>query len=77
MQKTYYKVKNVNGQPLRFYLNSKTKVWQATADDKDFNQYVSADDAQKFATRAGLDCFEIESYQRDVGTPTNLAEMGF
>jgi hypothetical protein len=77
MLKTYYKVKNANGQPLRFYLNSKIKAWQATADDKYFNQYISADDAQKFATLAGLDCFEIESYQRDLGTPTSLSEIGF
>lgn len=66
----------VGGQPVRLYVNSATKQKCFVPDPKFCNEYPSDDAARKAADRYGVAEYVVEPFKRDIGTPTNLAEIG-
>lgn len=67
----------VNGNPVRLYTDSNTKQRCAEPDAKGYNTFGSPSDAEKKAALWGLTGYSVLSFQRDIGTPTKLAEIGF
>lgn len=79
MKKTYYQIV-INDQPQRLYIDSSTEkkctVPAGTGLDGP-DEFTSAANAENKATRWGLIDYEIKPVLRDIGTPTNLREIGF
>lgn len=67
----------VGGYPVRLYTNSNTKLRCFEPDEKGCNTFGSQGDAEKKAILWGLTDYSVLSFRRDIGTPTNLAEIGF
>lgn len=75
--KTYFQVV-VDGKPQRFVGSpSKGCVVPAGTGLDGPDDFASEQNARNEATRFGLVGFDIIPVIRDIGTPTNLAEVGF
>lgn len=71
----------INGKPMRLYVNSKTKLRCAEPDEQMYNTFGNQQDATKKAALyelalLALGDYTISPFQRDIGTPTNLIEIG-
>lgn len=66
----------VGGKPVRLYTNSNTKLRCVEPDEQNYNAFGSQTDAEKKAVLWGLTGYVILPFQRDIGTPTKLAEIG-
>lgn len=70
-----------DGRPVRLYINSRTKLRCAEIEDVNYASFSSQDDAEKKATLYELALLDLGSvviapFQRDIGTPTRLTEIG-
>jgi len=75
--KTYYHVV-LDGKPQRFVGNAKTgHVVPAGTGIDGPDEFVFAANANNKAGRFGLVGYSIVPVTRDIGTPTNLVEVGF
>lgn len=65
----------VNGVPMRFYVNSRTKEKMAIPNAKEANEFPTEDRAKKRADSHGLTAYEVVPFMRDLGTVTRLTEV--
>lgn len=66
----------VDGVAVRFHINSRTKEKMAIQDPKYANEFSTEADAKTRADGYGISDYKVEPFMRDLGTVTNLSEMG-
>ena len=75
--KTYYQV-SINGKAQRFVGNGRTACAVPAGTGLDGpDEFVSEANARSKADRFGLAGYDVVPVPRDIGTPTNLTEVGF
>lgn len=75
--KTYFQVV-IDGKPQRFVGGPTKGCVVPAGDGLDFpDEFSSEESARSKADRFGLVAYGIRRVLRDIGTPTNLAEVGF
>lgn len=75
--RTYYQV-TIGGKPQRFVGNRKTGCVVPAGTGLDGpSEFVSEANAHTKADQFGIVVYDIISVSRDIGTPTNLTEVGF
>jgi hypothetical protein len=65
----------VNGQPVRLYTHSTTKLRCFEPDEKNYNRFACRADAEKKADLWALESYSVVPFPCDIGTPTNLSEL--
>lgn len=65
----------VNGVPMRFFVNSRTKEKMAIADAKEANEFPTEARAIERAESRGLTGYVVEPFIRDLGTVTRITEV--
>ncbi len=65
----------VDGVPVRFCINSRTKEKMAIPDQKFANGFSSEVDARAKADRYEVSNYTVEPFMRDLGTVTTLSEI--
>ena len=75
----YFKVLNSDGQPLRFYKCRHSKNLKYVPDNIHYNAFTERERAIKFIKLTGMifTIHTIVEFERDIGDPTNLTEIGF